>query len=289
MASTVTVVVAGLKPSEHRLLAPVGIPTPHRMPMAFAVRGAPFELTGDTATGQMAALVTPEPGQPVTLTYQFAERGTGYPEAAFVHRDNRFTRAAADLVEDARRIADAKGNGQAGIAAIVNDVAQKFTYGHPETRFNDGLDAIPYISCGLAEGSCVDINTYLIASLRAAGYEAGYVTGYFFPAYKKTWCDDMHCWVVTRHAGAVLEWDIAHHFKMGTSDIRCCLNPKPGRRVAIAHSMGLDFPDLGIREIKLLAEPVWIDEAGNATKADLAIRLQTQDCREDHELLAEVS
>ncbi|WP_346909390.1 transglutaminase-like domain-containing protein [uncultured Roseibium sp.] len=129
--------------------------------------------------------------------------------------------------------------------AIVNDVAEKFVYGHPEVRFNDGLEEIPYLSCGVTEGSCVDINTYLIACLRAAGFEAGYMTGYFFPEEKNGCCDDMHCWVVTRHNGVVLEWDIAHHLKMGTREICCGLNPKPGSRVAMAHSMGLDFPQPG--------------------------------------------
>jgi hypothetical protein len=121
------------------------------------------------------------------------------------------------------------------------------------------MDEVPFLSCGLTEGSCIDINGYLIAALRAAGFEAGYVTGYFFPVEKRDRCDDMHCWVVSRHQGVVLEWDIAHHLKRGTIKIRPGLNPKPGLRFAVAHSMGLDFPELGVWEMKLLAEPVWVD------------------------------
>ena len=209
----------------------------------------------------------------MTLRYTYLNRGSVYPEMLFQRRPNRFTRAADALMRDARRIADDAQDGHGAIAAIVNDVAGKFTYGHPETKFNDGADDIPFLACGLTEGSCVDINTYLIAALRSAGFEAGYVTGYFFPEERNGCCKDMHCWVVTRHAGVVLEWDIAHHLKLQETEICCGLNPKPGARVAVAHSMGLDFPTLGIREMKLLAEPVWGDEDGHVERADLTIKM----------------
>ncbi|AXS42075.1 transglutaminase-like domain-containing protein [Breoghania sp. L-A4] len=257
-----------------RLLAPVGIPTPHQTPLRFSVEGGAWSLTGERHTGQMAALVTPsDPALPMTLRYEYAAGGSGYPEALFVPIGSRHTRPADALVTDALRIADAAADGHAAIATIVADVARKFIYGHPETRFYEGRDAIPHLACGLTEGSCVDINTYLIACLRAAGFDAGYVTGYFFPREKNGCCDDMHCWVMSRHNGVVLEWDIAHHLKMGAQDICCGLNPKPGSRVALAHSMGLDFPELGLRELKLLAEPVWIDAAAAVGKTAVVISM----------------
>ena len=67
--------------------------------------------------------------------------------------------------------------------------------------------------------------------------------------------------------------DIAHHLKLGTMEICCGLNPKPGARVAVGHSMGLDFPELGIEAMKLLAEPVWVDGKGDVEPAALTIRL----------------
>ncbi len=274
MRSIVTVTVAPV--AGPRLLAPIGIPTPYQTPVRFAVDGGRFELAGETQTGQMAALITPNPGAAVTLTYAYQDGGSGYPESLFAERQNRFTRAADALIADARRLADSATDGHGAIAAIVNDAAKKFTYGHPEAKFNDGLDAIPQLGCGLTEGSCVDINTYVIAALRAAGFDAGYVTGYFFPAEKGGCCEDMHCWVVTRHNGVVLEWDIAHHLKLGTTAICCGLNPKPGVRVATGHSMGLDFPDLGIQAMKLLAEPVWVDGRGAFGPAELTIRLNEE-------------
>ncbi|WP_421726480.1 transglutaminase-like domain-containing protein [Bauldia sp.] len=271
--ATVTVTVAGDAGGRY-LLAPVGIQTPETTPLGFAVEGADFRLTGESETGQMAALIAPA-REPVILTYAVADGpGPGYPEALFAPRDNRFTRPAAALADDARNLAETAGGGAAGIAAIVNHVGQKFRYAHPEVRFNDGADAVPHLACGLTEGSCVDINTYLIACLRAAGYEAGYVTGYFFPAEKNGTCDDMHCWVVTRHGGRVEAWDIAHHLKLGTRTVQPGLNPKPGTRVAVGHSMGLTFPALGIADLKLLAEPVWVDAEGGTAAAEVTIRLE---------------
>ncbi|QKV18954.1 transglutaminase-like domain-containing protein [Oricola thermophila] len=256
-----------------RLLAPVGIPTPYQLPVAFTVKGGTFSLTGETTSGQTMALIEPDGTGKVTLGYRFAEIAGHYPDPIFHPRDNRYTRAADELVSDARGIAGRARDGHAAIAAIVNDTAEKFTYGHPTTRFYEGKEEIPHLGCGLTEGSCVDINTYLIAALRAAGFEAGYVTGYFFPAEKNGCCEDMHCWVVTRHEGVVLEWDIAHHLKMGRRDICSGLNPKPGSRVAMAHSMGLDFPELGIAELKLVGEPLWLDGNGGVMPATPDIRM----------------
>ncbi|OJJ10868.1 hypothetical protein BKI51_13240 [Alphaproteobacteria bacterium AO1-B] len=260
-----------------KLLVPTGIPTPHQTPISFKVEGGTVELSGEVSTGQMAALISPEEGKPVTVSYAYTDGGSSYPEAMFQPRLNRFTRAANELVDDVRGLVDSSKDGHAAIEAIVNAVAEKFHYGHPEVRFNDGLDEVPYISCGLTEGSCVDINTYLIACLRAAGLEAGYVYGYFFPEEKNGTCVDGHCWVVTRHEGVVLEWDIAHHLKLGTREICCGLNPKPGHRVATAHSMGLSFPTLGIHETKLLGEPAWISSDGKLASADLDIRCSIAD------------
>ncbi|MBN9673505.1 transglutaminase-like domain-containing protein [Roseibium aggregatum] len=270
MRTNVTVTVAPHGEGATRLLAPVGLPTPHQIPVGFEVSGGGVALTGESTTGQMAALISAEAGAPVEVRYSYLDGGPGYPEAVFTQHCNRFTRAARDLVYDAINIADATADGHAAIAALVNAAAEKFRYAHPEVRFNDGCEEVPYLACGQTEGSCVDINTYLIASLRAAGLEAGYVTGYFFPQEKNGCCDDMHCWVVTRHKGVVLEWDIAHHLKMGTREICCGLNPKPGDRVAVAHSMGLTFPELGVTCEKLIGEPVWVC-GGKLEKAEVTI------------------
>lgn len=274
MSQRLTVTVAPDTIGGRRLIAPTGTTTPHSALLAFDVEGGGFRLVGERRTGQVAALVAPEAGRAITLTYDFADHGPGYPETMFAQCGSRHTRPAEALVAEALRIAERASDGHAAIAAIVNAVAAKFSYGHPEARFTDGFDHVPYLACGLTEGSCVDINTYLIASLRAAGFEAGYVTGYFFPAEKDGACDDGHCWVVTRHAGVVLEWDIAHHMKLGRMPVCCGLNPKPGGRLATGHSMALDFRTAGVTELKALIEPLWLDAEGAAAEAELTIRME---------------
>ncbi len=253
------------------LLAPMGLATPHLAPAAFHVEGGTMAGVCERQTGQWAALLQPS-AEKMILTTEFRADGPAYPDAMFAHRPNRYTRAAEALAVSARGTAAQAGGGLAGVAAIVNDVCAQFTYGHPDTRFYEDTHEMPQL-CGLTEGSCVDINAYLIAALRAAGYQAGYVVGYFFPEEKGGTCNDMHCWVVTRLDGLTLEWDIAHHLKMGMRDIQPGLNPKPGTRVPVFHSMGLDFPDQNLKEIKLLSEPIWLRDTGPEW-ADIHIGLQ---------------
>lgn len=255
------------------LIAPIGLSTPCTAPTGVTARGADLRLVADPGAAQHAMVLTPT-AKRVEIEWRFALRGAPYPEALFTPRDSRFTRSAVALDAEVRGIAD--GRDPAGIKALADHVAALFTYGQPAQRFNDGYDEIPQI-CSLTVGSCVDINAYFIAACRAAGYQAGYVTGYFIPAEKRTHCEDMHCWVVTRVGGRVQEWDIAHHLKLGTRDIRPGLNPKPGVRLAMAHSMGLTFPDAGLSDIKLIGEPWWIEPGGTLSRPDLEIRLRGYD------------
>lgn len=256
---TIRLSVTVTDPAEGRLIAPLGLRTPHLCPDAFEVEGAPYRLLAEAQTGQWVAVIDKGPA-PVRLSTRFRVQSAPYPEEIFAHRPNRYTRAAQALAEGAQELAARAGGGMAGLLAIVEDTRAQFTYGHVDTAFYADTEDMPQL-CGLTQGSCVDINAYLIASLRAAGYEAGYVTGYFIPAEKRVTCNDMHCWVLTRHQGVVQEWDIAHILKMGRDKVDPGLNPKPGVRVPMAHSMGLDLPELGLHEMKLLSQPRWVDRA----------------------------
>ena len=266
----VSVTVMECQQTSDTILAPVGLSTPHTRCVGFTVDNASVSEVAETDTGQTFALIQPS-ADDVTLRYQFTRAAEDYPDEMFVHRDNRFTRAAQELIEEAASLAP-ELSGKARIKAIADATAARFTYGHPEQRYYDGLDEIPVLGCGVTAGSCVDINTYFIASLRAAVFEAGYVTGYFFPQEIAGRCNDMHCWVVTRHDGQYLEWDIAHHLKMGASEVQPALDPKPGCRFAVAHSMGLFIPALNIEEMKLMGEPIWVDAHGKLTDAKVDIR-----------------
>ncbi len=256
-----------------RLIAPVGLSTPHAAPLDLQVTGGRQSLVADPHSAQHVLCVTPDASR-VVLRWTYQLGGSDYPETLFQHRASRFTRAATALVTEASEVAR-KG----GLVGLARHVAGLFHYGHPDTKFYEGMDDIPQL-CSMTEGSCVDINAYFIAAARAAGYQAGYVTGYFIPAEKRNWCEDMHCWVITRDNGLIQEWDIAHHLKLGTREIEPGLNPKPGVRLPMAHSMGLNFPSMNIADLKLIAEPMWLLRDGSWRAAELNISLEGYDLLE---------
>ena len=65
--------------------------------------------------------------------------------------------------------------------------------------------------------------------------------------------------------------------RSGRTDIAPGLNPKPGVRVPLAHSMGLNFPTLGVRDLKLIGEPLWFKADGSWAAAEPRIRLDGYD------------
>lgn len=264
---------------EGRFTAPLGMMTPHGAPLAFHAEGARLTTVCAPNVAQHLALGEPE-AEEVALRWTFAPQGGAYPTEMFIRLDNRYTRAATGIAGETRAIAEAAGGGLAGLQAIVDHVAGLFDYGHPENRFYDGYDEIPHL-CDMATGSCVDINAYLIAGLRGAGYEAGYIYGLFVPESKRDWAEDGHCWVVTRHAGVEQCWDIAHHLKMGQRKVDPGLNPRPGVRLALGHSMGWDVPSLGLDAIKVMALPLWITEGGPQVPQDMKISLSGYDILAD--------
>ncbi|MEO0783421.1 MAG: transglutaminase-like domain-containing protein [Pseudomonadota bacterium] len=234
------------------VLIPGGVETPHGR--CFDVQADGLVKLTEATTGQVAYRLKPKTHD-LTINFCFDGSVGTYPDVMFKPHPSRFTRFADDLLAEIAPVGSHL-TGSDRARAIACHVAERFTYGHPEAKFNDGFDVVPALGCGLTEGSCVDINTYFLAALRAAGIEASYVTGFFFPQEKAGVCEDGHCWVVTRIDGQTEEWDIAHHLKLETREIRPNLNPKPGMRFACFHSMGLEFPDLGIGGVKALIEPM---------------------------------
>lgn len=271
---TLTVNITG--PVTDPVLAATGVATPHEAVSRLTVTGGRIDAVAtEPELGLGAARIQPE-GGPLALHYAIDDGAAGlvYPEAAFRPRATRYTTAAQSLVSASRATAQAAGGGQAGIAALVAETEARFAYAHPDRRFNDDTDAVPYLSCGVTPGSCVDINTYLVASLRAAGYEAAYIYGCFFPEERGGMTHEGHCWVVTRHDGETQEWDIAHHLKAGLGATRPGLNPRPGERVALTHSMGHRYalPE-GDIALKLLGMPMRLPAQGAPERLALEIRL----------------
>ncbi len=252
------------------VIAPVGVSSPAAACLGCTVEGGQSRRWIEPGSCQDILIVVPH-GDEVLFRYRFHTEPGQYPEALFKPAPSRHTRAATALVEDAQRLAGAAGNMDRALR-LGRAVAEKFTYGHPETRFTDGLDHVPHLACGLTEGSCVDIHTYFVASLRAAGIEAGYLTGYVFPEDGPA---SAHCWVVTRIDGLTQEWDISHFLQMGRRDIIPALNPKGGFRLPVGHSMGLVLPGSGEDDLKLLSEPMALMPDGPARFSNRRITLHT--------------
>ena len=260
---------------EGKIIAPMGFSTPHLSPLTVEVKGADQTLVGDAHNGQQLFCLRPTVARP-KISWSFQKTGCAYPDAMFQPRESRFTQGANEMCASvASAVGDILDPAQR-LKAVVSHVTELFTYGHADVPFYDGHDAVPEL-CSLTVGSCVDINAYLIAACRAVGIEAGYVTGYFIPEEKRSHTSDMHCWVVTRIGDQIQEWDIAHHLKMDTRDIQPGLNPKPGVRVPMAHSMGWTIPSLGVVDAKLMAEPMWLLPDGSWRRAELDIQLQGYD------------
>jgi hypothetical protein len=130
-----------------------------------------------------------------------------------------------------------------------------------DQRWYAGRDAVPAVTC--AVGNCIDINTYLVSALRAAGYEAAYITCYFFPKPEQDLPNAMHCWVRTRCDGLVEDWDIAHFKKLGDGVVRAGLNPLPGARWALAYGRTHTYVWNGMQlDVTTPSEPMWITAKG---------------------------
>jgi transglutaminase-like putative cysteine protease len=235
---------------EGPVYAPVGVSSPQGTSLGCDVIGGQVRRFEELTSGQDLVCVTADADE-ITFRYAYSDEAGAYPDRMFQPAPSRHTRAAPELAEDARALAG-DGDELTRAIRIARGVAEKFVYGHPEVKFYDGLDHVPLLSCGLTEGSCIDIHTYLLAAFRSVGIEAGYLTGYFF-AEDGGPCPGGHCWTATRIGGETQEWDISHFLQIDRRDVGPALNPKGGIRFPVAHSMGLHLP--GVEEVKLLVEP----------------------------------
>lgn len=265
--NTVTVELAEGAASHNAvaLIAPLGIDTEFQRFRAFeAPAGWLATIVAEERTGQLAAILVPSDRNAFArIRHTFADSPSRLDQDAYVPEDTPLARAAAELASDACRIAAEAGCGRAGIRAIVADTSARFDYGEvpPEQRWYHGQDAVPQVAC--ASGNCIDINTYLVAALRAAGYPTAYLTCYFFDDDPSGIDSGMHCWVRTSADGVVEDWDIAHFKKVGRSDVAAALNPVPGRRFALAYGRDHHYRwgGLDIR-VATPSRPMWVLEDG---------------------------
>ncbi len=247
------------------LLVPEPPDTVHQTLVGFcAPCPLPYRIVRESQSGQRAYLFEGDFRASLEFSFHFAA-GTGTVKTdEFADFDNAYTRLAGDLSEflALERPACAAGHGDDDIVAAV---ARRFSYGGP----NPDL-ARPATFCGVRSGNCIDINTALLACLRAAGRRAAYLAGFHF-GRNRAGCraDGMHCWIVTETAGRRFDWDVAHCLIAGLARPVAGLNPLGGVRAAFSHGRGLVFETAKARlpAISHFARPRWLLADGSLPEA----------------------
>jgi hypothetical protein len=210
---------------------------------------------------------------PVSIEYIFTPVTHSVADEFWSRQSNRFTTASAALIDEISELIDTQLDIQDQITQLILLAKDRFSYGHADARFNDGSPTVPSV-CGTTKGSCVDINTYLLACANALNIPCQYVAGYWFHPDKMHTLD-MHCWLQFRAGEQVIPWDLAHHLKWGVSEIAPGLNPAGGRRVAMSYGRGLNFDsEYGELCISHFSEPVWIMPDGCTERPEMIIHIQ---------------
>jgi hypothetical protein len=179
-------------------------------------------------------------GDEPAIRYRFREPGAGLDLSAFAAGTSRFDRPSEAL---AAQVVAALPDGAAHdrVPALMQFIADRFTYGNRERRLGDDTEAMPPLdACDLTRGNCVDMHTTAVAALRALGMPATYVIGCFVYEGMDEYPTG-HCWLNVDAPGAPHHYDISHHVEYGLGPVTPALNPKPGRRFALATGRALQF------------------------------------------------
>lgn len=257
------------------MLVPVGYDDGHDRPCSLAQENcARHELLVADYLEQPALELWPaHPGAPVTIRYGFEPSTRPLPSTIWNLPRNRYTQASTELLAEIRESVDTAGPVREQIRRLIDKAEGLFSYGHGDGRFYDGEDAVPMV-CGTTRGSCVDINTWLLAAARALDIPAQYVAGYWFHP-DRTFTHDMHCWLLFRDGEDVLHWDLAHHMKWGVQGRGPGRNPAGGRRVAMSVGRGLCFvTSHGQVTVSHFSEPVWLHPDGTTARSELVVNLE---------------
>lgn len=227
-------------------------------------------------SAQRAFLIKPESFHPPEIRFHLAKTTTVPPEWFWQQDINRYTHAAADLVELSRKLTDGCDNPSDRIQRLMEHTSELFDYGHRDRRLYDEADAVSCV-CGVTQGSCVDINTYLMAAASSLNIPVQYMAGYwFYPGRTET--SGMHCWLVFDIDNEPVFWDLAHHLKWGVDKLTPGLNPAGGRRVTMSFGRGLLFETPhGTVEISHFSAPVWILPEAQLVSPQLRITLEEND------------
>jgi hypothetical protein len=221
---------------------------------------------------QHAYLLKLDRSKKTSITYAFSPEPCSRPDWCWQLESNRYTEASGELANVALDICKDTTSQSEAVDKLMQHASEVFGYGHADQRFNDECDQVPNI-CGTTKGSCVDINTYLIACSRSLGIPVQYMAGYWIhPEKNKT--HDMHCWLMFKLDGVITYWDLAHHLKWGVKTLGPGLNPAGGRRVPMSMGRGLRFvTTVGEVEFSHFSEPHWLLPDGSKIKPELSIHL----------------
>ena len=223
------------------LLFPLPINTPEQRVADVRVEGGqshgPLQAQN---SGQRALRLTVEAGAEPRVVVDFATEPQPFEPWAFAPTGGVHDTPSADLVDLMGRVAPAGLPAADRVWRIVRHVESSFSYGRRDLGLGDDTDAIPALECDLQRGTCIDIHTYSVAALRAAGLEAAYVSGAFLAEGHSKGLSG-HCWFVVRAEGVPHHWDISHFLEYGLGPVQPMLNPKPGMRQALSVGRDLVF------------------------------------------------
>jgi len=161
------------------------------------------------------------------LSYSFKNSQLNKPDWFWHLENNRYSTASKDLKAQIEPFKNSSVPQQETIKQLIQLAASLFDYEHPDQRFNDGHNTVPTL-CGTTKGSCVDINTFSIASANYLNIKVQYIAGYWIHP-DKTQTHDMHCWLAFNVQGETIYWDLAHHLKWGVKALTSGLNPAGGQ------------------------------------------------------------
>ncbi len=214
--------------------------------------------------GYLLRAADPEAGVSVRYTVEICEDCA--PDWVWRRQDNRFTLASPGLASMAADVVAGAANQRAALEKLVAHAAEMFGYAHVDRPFNAETEAVPAVTAPTT-GSCVDINTYLLAAARSLGIRGQYIAGYWFHPERDA-TTDMHCWLAFAPDGVLTFWDVAHGLKWAESlgaRVTEGLNPAGGRRVGLSCGRGLVFETpVGRAEISHFAELKWLAPEGAA-------------------------
>ncbi|MCP4790594.1 MAG: transglutaminase domain-containing protein [Gammaproteobacteria bacterium] len=230
------------------------------------------EIQADNAS-LWAQWAKAEDQQAISLCYEFEPLLKPVMADDYWHlQENRHTQASGALVEQVSTWVDESEKPSQQLYTLIHKTADMFAYGHVEQRFTEGKSQVPPL-CGITNGSCVDINTFLIAAARSLGIKVQYLAGYWFhPSRSHT--HDMHCWLDFEVETGHEYWDVAHHLKWDVEGLHAGLNPAGGRRWLMSYGRGLTFQTIhGEVSISHFSEPLWVYSDGSVMAPQLHIEL----------------